>query len=122
MLSLDILSGKGNQTKKPEAKPKLTIIRPPGKEQPLEKVVVDLQVCGPEHVGTTKKVKNKEVEDVFMSIPGNKMGKYYLINILFYYHYYFIFINILFYHHYHFYFIRFILILLLKLIFCFRSL
>ena len=75
MLSLEILNGKSDKQniKDIPAKP----IRPPGKEQLLEKVVVDLQVVGPEHVGLTRKIKNQEIEEVFMSIPGNKLGKYY---------------------------------------------
>lgn len=77
MLSLDILNGKGTTTN-PNKKQQDTTkpIRPPGQEKPLEKVVVDLQVSGRDQIGTTKKIKNKEVEEVFMSIPGNKIGNY----------------------------------------------
>jgi hypothetical protein len=76
MLSLELLNGRGNQNQNQNTKDKpAQPIRPPGKEQSLEKVVVDLQIVSLDRVGLTKKIKNKEVEEVFMSIPGNKLGK-----------------------------------------------
>lgn len=67
MLSLATLNGKGLAP---------AVVRPPGKETPLEKVVVDLEIVTAERFGPTRKIKNKEVEEVFRSITGHKLGMF----------------------------------------------